>query len=353
MSDESRSDRGPLLEREHKLSAHRREFTDADKHFVRRNGWLPAAQERLEKNRIGNKNYLRYFTLCAAKAIDVSLFFTQELVEFDGRRYPDVVFCENNANVYATITGRLRDTIGFLAEFQDLVLDRETRKSTEFYSELELQFDVFNLDFTGMCFPLSEPPYSRTLEAIVQLITHLSGQPKCKGFDIFFTFRAQRSAENRGAVTTLKDNLRENRTHHPFFREALQTNYNNNLGTLADRQYHKFLLLALPKFIGSIGVQSGLKVVCTHRYYVLHDDVAPPYHIISFGMSFDPTRVRQAGEGLQQTVISEEIIISAYIDMLRDLVGIEAINVPATRYNRPELEKEVQDLIELTENPVP
>lgn len=353
MSDDSRSDQGTRVELERKLNIHRREFTDPDKHYVRQSAWLPAARNRLEENKTKRKQFLRYFTLCAAKAIDVSLFWEHELVEFDGREYPGVVFCENNTDVYATIRGRLGNTIGFHAEFQDLVLERETQKSTDFYSELGLQFDVFNLDFTGMCFPSGEPPYSRTLEAIVQLITHLSGQPKCKGFDMFFTFRAQKSAENNEAITTLKGNLRENRTHHPFFKDALQRDYDDNIGVLADRQYHKFLLLALPKYIGRIGHQSGLRVRCTHRLHVMHEDATPPYHIISFGLSFDPTKIGQAGEGLRQTVTRDEISIRAYIEMLQDLVGTDAINVSSTQLNRAELEKEVQNLIEATENPVP
>ena len=46
--------------------------TDSLKHYVRRYGWLTAAKQ--QKSAIGNRSKtipLRYFTFCAAEAIDV------------------------------------------------------------------------------------------------------------------------------------------------------------------------------------------------------------------------------------------------------------------------------------------
>ncbi|TET78724.1 hypothetical protein E3J38_08105, partial [candidate division TA06 bacterium] len=146
--------------RESKQREHKQDYTGPVKQFVRKHTWVPAAQSRREIVHDEGREYLRYFTLCAEEAIDVRLFRKEKLVESDGRGYPDVVFCEHFADQYELITASLRRTRGFLADFEDLVLDRNSPQSRDFYSTLP--FDVYNLDFTGVCFPSTERPFSNT-----------------------------------------------------------------------------------------------------------------------------------------------------------------------------------------------
>ena len=211
------------LLRERKQREYERDYTDPEKHFVRKRGWVPAAQNRLQRVRDTGRQYLKYFTLCAEKAIDVHLLWTESLVEFDGRGYPNVAYCECSPEQYELIAARLMRTQGFLAYFEDLVLNRDSPKSMDFYSALP--FDIYNLDFTSVCFPRADPPFSRTLEAIVTLIEVLGSPPGLQEFDMFFTFRAKRSEENEDAIRDLRHNVRDNRREYDWFDDAFLERY--------------------------------------------------------------------------------------------------------------------------------
>jgi len=334
--------------RESKQRDHERDYTDPEKHFVRKNAWMLAAQNRLQRVRDAGREHLKYFTLCAEKAIDVHLFGIEDLVEFDGRGYPKVVFCECYPDQYELIAANLGRTRGFLAYFEDLVLDRNRPESEDFY--LELPFDVYNLDFTGVCFPKAEPPFSRTLKAIFTLIEE--GLPTYQqGFDMFFTFRAQRSEENEEAIKALRDNTRDNRRQYDWFSDAFVERYGDDMGRLLGSRYHEFLLLTLPKLLGRFGNEAGFKVACTHRLYYPRPNVQnPQYYIVSFGLSFDwvgeDTGLRRS---VRQQVPKQEIVTEAYLRMMRQLIEQDITNVGAARFPRDQYKQEVQELLALVE----
>jgi len=229
--------------RENKRREHKGDYTGAIKHYVRKQAWVPAAQNRLQKVQTLGRKYLRYFTLCAEEAIDVRIFKAENLIQFDGRGYPDVVFCECDASTYEQIAANLGHTEGIRAYFDDLLLDQHNRSSEIFYSKLsDLPFDVYNLDFTSVCFPIGEPPFSKTLEAIITLINVLGRLPSRQGFDIFLTFRAQKSEENKDAIDQLKGNVHDNKGKYPWFGDAFVERY-RDIGQLLARKYHEFLLV--------------------------------------------------------------------------------------------------------------
>jgi hypothetical protein len=337
------------LLREQKQLEYRRDYTDPIKHYVRKNGWVSAAQERLRKVQDEGREYLTYFTLCAEKAIDVRLFGIQEnLVEFDDRGYPGVVFCECDAGPYELIAANLGRTLGILAYFEDLVLDRDSDESKIFYSKLP--FDVYNLDFTSVCFPRTDPPFSKTLEAIVTLIEVLGASPYPTGFDMFFTFRAQRSQENEEAIRALRDNLSDNRRQYDWFDKAFANRY-GDVGQLLQRGYHEFLLQTLPKLIGRFGVRAGFRVACPYSLcYARPSAQCPDYYIISFGLSFDwegeDTGIRRA---VRQRVPKQEIITEAYLRMMQQIIGQDIMNVGTIRFARDQYEQDVQTLLALAE----
>jgi hypothetical protein len=338
--------------REQKQREYKREYTDPIKHFVRKHGWVPAARDRLQQVREEGREYLKYFTLCAEKAIDVHLFgIVENLVEYDGRRYPRVVFCEYHAETYELIAAALGGTRGFLAEFESLVLDQDRQISKDFY--LELPFDIYNLDFTSWCFPKGDPPFSRTLDAIVTLIQALGSPQYQQGFDMFLTFRAQRSEENEDAISQLKGNVRDNRKQYDWFSHAFLERYGGDIGPLLNRRYHDFLLLTLPKLLGRFGCEAGFQVACSHRFYYPRPDAQrPDYHIISFGLSFDwvgeDTGLRRS---VRQNVPRQEVIAEAYIQMLRQIIEESITNVGAARFPRDQYKQEVQVLLEMAESP--
>lgn len=335
--------------RESKQREHKQDYTGPVKQFVRKHAWVPAAQDRLHRVRNEECEYLRYFTLCAEKAIDVHLFWIESLIEFNGREYPDVVFCECYPDQYELIAARLGRTRGFLADFEDLVLDRNRPESRDFYSTLP--FDVYNLDFTGVCFPRADAPFSRTLNAIVTLVNELAGLPEKRGFDMLLTFRAKRSEENEDAINQLKDNVRDNRRQYDWFNHAFMEMYGDDIGPLLHRRYYEFLLLTLPKLLGRFGNEAGFRMACTHRFYYPRPDARNPnYHIISFGLSFD-WEGEDAGlrRSVRQQIPRQEVIAEAYIQMMRRIIEEDITNVGATQFPRDQYRQEVQNLLALVE----
>ncbi len=332
--------------RESKQREHKQDYTGPVKQFVRKHAWVPAAQSRHEIVRDEGREHLRYFTLCAEEAIDVRLFRKEKLVESDGRGYPDIVFCEHFPDQYAVIAESLGRTRGFLADFKSLVLDRNEPKSEDFYSELP--FDVYNLDFTGMCFPRGDPPFSRTLDAIVSLVDEL-GKPRYqKGFDIFLTFRADRSNENEEAIKQLKGHVRENKRERDWFRNAFVERY-EDVGRLLDSKYHEFLLLTLPKLFGSFGMDAGFRVTCPYRlYYQRPNPPSPPlFYMISFVLSFDWVKERR--KSLQRLCSRQEILLHAYTKLLQQLFKQDITNVNKVQFDYDLYEQEVKELLALSD----
>jgi hypothetical protein len=337
--------------REEKQREHAREYTDPEKHYVRKNVWQPAAIDRLQKLRVREQRRLKYFTLCAEKAIDIHYFGISNLIEDrDGLGYPSVAFCECFPDQYEMIAANLGRTRGFLSRFEDLVLDRESEVSKSFYSELP--FDIYNLDFTGVCFPSGDSPFSNTLNAIVALIEELGTEKYHRGFEMFFTFRAKRSEENEEAITQLKDNLRDNRDHYGWYNHAFEEKY-GDIGRLLKTRYHEFLLCALPKLIGQFGRRSGFQVACPYRLFYPRPNIKKPnYYIISFVLSFDWIGPNKDGRRAVRQVISrQEIATSAYLDLIRVTVERDVQNVSSTPFPREDYKREVADLLEAVENP--
>lgn len=336
--------------REEKQREHQQDYTHPEKHYVRKHAWVPAASARLRKvGAEGRGEYVKYFTLCAKEAIDVFLFaLSENLIELDAREFPGVVFCECYPDQYELIKAKLGRTRGFLARFEDLVLNRDTPESEDFYSELP--FDLYNLDFTGVCFPRTEPPFSRTLEAIVDLIETSGSEPYRQGFDMFLTFRARRSEENEAAIRRLKNNIRDNRNQYQWYEDAFAGRYGENLGLLLDGKYHEFLLRALPKLLGRFGKQAGFCVACSHSVcYPRPDPQNPRFYIISFGLSFDwAGQDTGLGRSVRQTVPSQEIATDAYLAMLRQITEQDIQNVGTMRFARSQYEQEVVDLLAAT-----
>ena len=338
--------------RDGKQREHEQDYTDPEKHYVRKHAWVPAAQARVERLRCeGTAEYLRYFTLCAEKAIDVHLFGVQEsLVEFDDKGYPGVVFCECYPDQFEAITARLDRTTGILGYFEDLVLDASCQASQLFTSELP--FDVYNLDFTGVCFPESEPPFSRTLDAIVTLVEQLGHPPFQKGFDIFLTFRAQKSQVNEDAIRQLRANVQDNRTQYDWFDELFAGNHGDSVGTLAQSRYHEFLLLSLPKLVGRFGERAGFRLTCPHRLcYARPTAQDAQFYIVSFVLTFDWEGEDATIErSVRQSVPAQEARTEAYLRMVRNLVQQDVCNVGTTRFAREQYRREVQVLLALVED---
>lgn len=334
-----------IEERKQEYQRHNR---DPKKHYVRVNGWVAVAKKRLEsiKNKEKtNRKHIRYFTLCGKDAMDILLFKKHNLIFFDGRGYPDVVFCEEEHESFESIRRILkRVRMDFKGSFEDIVFQS---------SFINLfPFDIFNLDFTRNCFPRREQPFSTTLRSIVKIIEEQAN--KASDFDLFVTFRAEQSRENVEAIKQLKENMEKNFEEYDNIKKEFIQKYNNrNLSWLSDRDYSKFLLLTFPKLIVRFGNENHFNVHCSHKYeyprIYTHRRTGRrlSYKIVKFIFSFEyiPPSWSIKRRGLRRTQILE----SNYKQEIENSIKIEPTDVlrelRAHPFLKEDYNKEVKELV--------
>jgi hypothetical protein len=283
---------------------------DPLKQFVRKHGWLTAAQRKMselnEKHR-SRPFGLRYFTLCGKDGIDIFMLRKEELLKDDGRKFPSVVYCESLQSNFAKVRPLLGGTKGYLSSFEDLV------KRPEFKSKTVVEpFDLVNLDFSGSCFPISEQPFSNTLHSILDLISLQKASPFC----LLVTFKAFRSGENQEAINELLDNMHNNFRDH----QEIEGVFNNCFNQMTPQQllendYGLFLLASFPKIIFGFGSSNGFIVSCYQKYYYARPkrNSLRSYQIIKFIFDLKPfdtssfTEMSQLGRILHEKYVQSTL----------------------------------------------
>lgn len=212
------------------------EFGGEIKHAARYRLWLPEALS-LKREKGG---FLRYFTLPGKWAYDVFFFHNERIIRHAVRGFPDVRFCDNNANYFATAKRLLGNTVGIQANFETVVL----MDKREFWDGFP--YDIYNLDFCGTCFPKDQPPFSETFQAIVKIIEeHV--RKKCFPFVVFLTMKALIDETNAHARQELIDNIESNRAQ-PEFKSAFDQAIPNT-AEFVQRSFCDFILVSIPKLI--------------------------------------------------------------------------------------------------------
>ena len=313
---------------EEKKSRSRGDFRAPRKQFVRWQGWLPLALLRKTKiNHSGRKGPLRYFTLCGPEALDVLYLASQGVLDFDGRGYPGVVFCESDSACLAETLSRLGRPLHYFPDrLENVVLDAQNQFNAEFRQLIA--FDIFNLDFTGVCFPVRDAPYSRTLQALREIIS-LQGAAEA-GFDLFVTFRAERSRENAEALAELKRNMNENLQRHDGIRDSFAQRY-GDVRALLNRDYPRFLLATFPKLIVRYGNDENYRVQSVDGYFYKSQysdrrtGQRRSYHIVNFLFTFD---FEPTSTGILQTGPTRaEALAQNYVDAVSRAVLLEVTDV--------------------------
>jgi len=286
--------------------------TDILKHYVRTYGWLPACHQQKCAIRGRSKRIpLRYFTFCAAEAIDVSMLERAGILlrNEETGRLEGVFFCETDEGAF----GRIADLIGspeqgFLGDFAKIVLfeDDEETQGRELFSEADepypesvrrklmyrdanhrlrkaFPFDVINLDVCGIMFPPRIGVIAPLLRSLLQVLTwqtasafSISGRP-CKQFTLFLTSHIDRDITDRDAVQQLINRMSENIDTLAGFRSAFGNRYGHfQAERLADDNFPEFFCLALPKFlIHSVLFDMGWDVTYSPIYLYNRGDI---YH---------------------------------------------------------------------------
>jgi hypothetical protein len=268
--------------------------TDIPKHYVRRNGWLSACRKQAAFVKKRSKRIpLRYFTFCAADAIDVFMLEREGVVKRseDSGRLEGVYFCEKDDEAFGTIAALIGSPEqGFRGKFEKIVLfsDDDTEgKSIEddvpFTSEVrkKLQykdahsrfqssfpFDIINLDVVGVLFPLRKGIITPLLKSIIQILqwqteSNFSINNKASDqFTLFLTSHIDPDRTDREAIGQLKNRLRDNLAYEKFRIEFGNKFGHEDVDKLAGEQFSEFFCVALPKyFIHHALFTLGWKVV--------------------------------------------------------------------------------------------
>ena len=169
--------------------------TDTLKHYVRRCGWLTAAKDqKYAISRRSKRIPLRYFTFCAAGAIDVFMLVREGILERSEQtgRLESVYFCEQDVNQFGIIADLIGSPEnGFRDSFEKIVLFKEDEETEGKTLEGELEedrrykrevreklrykdehyrlrkafpFDIINLDVCGVMFPPRTESHSTASE---------------------------------------------------------------------------------------------------------------------------------------------------------------------------------------------
>jgi hypothetical protein len=225
------------------------DFGDIVKHEARLKLWLPALRELRHQLR----RPLKYFTLSGPHAYDVILWEQQNLLEYDGRGYPKVRFCEMDAHAYADAKRILGNTVGIQAQFEEII--NSSPKTGEFKAFWDLfPYDVYNLDFCGTWFE-KEEPVSDTFDAIINLINRHIGRRNSQQFLLFLTIRIDRNRMNREVISDLKENIRHN-SNNTKFADIVSRVTQNDIDGFFMRNFDRFILISIPKLIGFKLLQS-------------------------------------------------------------------------------------------------
>jgi len=222
-----------------------KDFGDIIKHEARLKLWLPLMVE-LHK-RLGRK--LKYFTLPGPKAYDVIRWRMADLIEYDGRGYPGVCFCDEDNVNFINAKRILGNTRGVKDKFENII--KSEKKDTIYKPFWDLfPYDVYNLDFCGTWFE-DEEPLSETFMSIVKLIKKHILHRKFTDFIVFLTIRIDRGKTNNEVIKNLVKNLKDNLKNDNIYKQYKRyTGYElEKMDKFVRDKFNLFMLISLPKTI--------------------------------------------------------------------------------------------------------
>ena len=257
--------------------------TDTLKHYVRRNGWLTAAKRQKYAVRRRSKRIpLRYFTFCAAEAIDVFMLEREEILKRseETERLESVYFCEQNDENFARIATLIGSPEqGFQGTFQDIVLfedneetigktledenfyPREIReklrcKDAHYRLRDAFPFDIINLDVFGVMFPPQKGVITPLLESILKILEWQTtsrfsiNELPSNQFTLFLTSHIDPDLTDQTAIQQLANRVSENISTNNAFQCAFIKRYGHDqVDQLVHDNFAEFFCVALPKFI--------------------------------------------------------------------------------------------------------
>lgn len=285
--------------------------TDLLKHYVRKYGWLKASKQ--QKHQIGDrlkKIPLRYFTFCAADAIDVFMLLREGILTKSDEtgRLEGVYFCEQDLESFGKIASMIgTPEQGFQGDFHEIVLfkdDEETKDKRleddkpyrpELRKKLHYKdanrrlreafpFDVINLDVCGVMFPSKMAPkgvITPLLKSIDQILkwqtesSFSSSNGECTQFTLFLTSHVDPDLTNQTAIQQLANRVIDNISTNKDFRSAFDKQYGHiQVKKLESEDFAEFFCVALPKYmIHEALYDHGWQVTCGPTYLYNRDNI--------------------------------------------------------------------------------
>lgn len=359
---------------------------DILKHFVRRDGWLPASQEQLRRISGGkrqlNKEPLKYFTFCAAHAIDVFMLEKEKVLKRDKTtgRLNGVYFCEDDPEDFGKIAGLIGSPDqGFLGDFQEIVLfeeDEDTSdrsfsdesaaygpelrkklriKDAHYRFEHAFPFDIINLDVCGTMFPPKKGVFSPLLKAIMKILewqTKSTFKIKKKSvpasnFTLFLTSHIDPDLTNSDAIAQLKTCLSNNISAVAGFRELFVEKFGtDNVNQFAEELFPEFFCVSFPKHIIDKALHEFNWRVTYQKNYIYN---RPDVHSIerNYQMMHSVAVYERLGDNTDQLNVSR---LPEYAESVKELLntGIKHVDENiADEDIQQKLEKDLQTIIKL------
>lgn len=273
---------------------------DLPKHFVRMYSWLPLCVDR--KKNLGKKRDIRYFTLCAAKAMDVFMLERAKVLKRTRDNHlHGVWFCEGDLYQFQEINRLIQTSErGFPAPLEDIVLfnppvnpinnrsrlnpggrltseGRAALRLEEYHNNLvaAFPFDIINLDLTRPLFPPRQPIISRLMQTILRIIDWQMDKPLPENmggklideFALFLTIHIDEGATNPDGVGKLAALIKGNIDAREEFRNRWFTEFaSTSPSELAETDFERFLCLGLPKLLIERGIDKGWDVMSDRQF---------------------------------------------------------------------------------------
>ncbi|HXI71893.1 MAG TPA: hypothetical protein VNN22_16175 [Verrucomicrobiae bacterium] len=275
-----------------KLRARELEYTDVEKHFVRKNAWLKVAKELAPGVRSYYARGLRYLTLPGFNRLDVALLRKENLLAVDPLDADKIYVAgfETDPAKY----GRMASRNPKFKLFGNCSVEAAlTDHQNPYYTELLglFPFDIINLDLTTSLTPQKEGPYSTTMQAINNVFRQQAGYPL--PWSLFLTFRNVPTDWERRALQQLCENLQKNISDYPSVRDAFVKRYNElNVADLQKKDAKLCISQSVIKWLVDRAHSFDIHLKDYHCYeYQRYSDGLPPYTICKQVMTFSKGEV--------------------------------------------------------------
>jgi len=353
---------------------------DLPKHYVRMQGWLPPCMDR--KTKLGKKRDIRYFTLCAAKAIDVFMLERAKVLKRTSDNYlHGVWFCEGDSDQFQEINRLIRTPErGFPVSLEDMVLFEPSvnsgkqrsrlnpggRIDSEGRAALRLQdhhdnllaafpFDIINLDLTRPLFPRKQPVVSRLMRTILRILDWQMDKPLPESmggrlideFTLFLTVHVDEGATNRDGVDKLTTLIERNIDVRGEFRHQWAAEFSSTSpAELAISDFERFLCLGLPKLLIERGIDRGWDVISERRFLYKRLRGHESYTMMcqTFTYKRPPKRSEMEWLSSGNALLSEEAAMRATQHIMEGVWGLQtwADKMVETNPMKSEVERDLE-----------